>query len=522
VVVENPLACQGQIDISKISKILRSDYWAEVKEDKSLYRPLTIFFHAAICHVAGVNPFAHHLVSVVLHATCTLLVLFFLRRLLVSRLQPLLGALLFAIHPTYSEAVLMVSNRSEIVQTCACLGVLIMAHRFVFKMQSFGVQSLYRSFLPVLGIMFVQALGIFSKENAAVAPILVAIYLGMRLTKEKASSAQVTRYLIAITSSALVVLIFIVVRMQVLGTLVRTEAFSFLDNPIANQEMTVRLCTAVRVLGRYITLFFLPLDISGDYSFAQVPPVYSLLDQEFLKSLLVVFLLVLLGPLCIKKRPLIFFGIMWFFVCIFPVSNIPFPIGTIMALRLCYLPYIGLIIALSEGLAAIWHKMTPLLKNLATAVVAGYVLFFGLATFSYAYKLRTNCDFFKETVRRSPRSAKALYGFGVCALYENDLGRAIQAFDRSLKIYPNYTDAVIQLAQALETAGRLEDAIAHLRGFIAQHPDDIRAKLSLGKMLARNGRFLEARAVFLGILDSHPGQADAKEYLRRLHQWLQK
>jgi hypothetical protein len=514
VVAQNPIVCQGQIDIYKI---LRSDYWAQVKEDKSAYRPLTILLHAGICHVAGAKPFVHHLVSIVLHATCAVLVLFFLRRLFVDKRQAFITALFFAIHPTNSEAVIIVSNRSEIVQACACLGVLIIAERFVFWVSARSrVQSLYKSILFILGMMFVQALGVFSKENAAVAPLLVASYLAVILAQQKMTSVHLVRAILAVAFPAMVVLLYILIRLQILGSLVRYEAFSFLDNPIASQDISVRLCTVIAVLGRYIMLFFLPVGISGDYSFAQIPPIHSFLDPGFLTGSLLLCVLVGLAFLCLKTRPLVSFGILWFLVSIFPVSNIPFPIGTIMALRLCYLPNIGLMIASSEGVMAIWHRMTPLLKRVASAVLAGYALFFALATFGYAHKLRTNCDFFEETVRRSPRSAKALYGYGVCALDRNDLGRAIMAFDQSLRMYPDYTDAVIQLAQALETAGRLEDAIAHLRSFITQHPDDTNAKLSLGKILARNGRFSEARVVFQEILDAHPERADAREYLRRL------
>lgn len=508
------MVCQGDIDTYKI---FQSDYWAEVKEDKSAYRPLTILLHATICHLAGTNPFTHHLVNVVLHATCTLLVLFFLRRLFANRTQPFLGALLFAIHPTYSEAVIMVSNRSEIVQTCACLVVLMLAERFVFSPHHPSrIYSLAKHALIVLGLMVVQAIGVFSKENASVTPILVASFLIVKLTQGKMTSLHRVRAILAVAFVAIVVLFYIFIRLEVLGNLVRVQAFSFLDNPLASQEMCVRLCSAVSVLGRYILMFFLPLGISGDYSFAQIIPTDSFLDPGFLIGSLLLLVLAGIGTLCLKKRPLTSFGIVWFFVSIFPVSNIPFPIGTVMALRLCYLPYIGLIIATCEGVMAVWPRMTPMLKLLSKGIFVGFVVFFATTAFDYASVLRTNCDFFRETARRSPHSAKALYGFGVCALQEDDLGRAIVAFDQALRIYPDYTDAVIQLAQALEAAGRLEDAVGHLNNFIARHPDDIKSRLALGKLFARNKRFSEARTVFQEILKAHPEHPDAREYLQRL------
>ncbi|MEE8575374.1 MAG: hypothetical protein V3T30_08170, partial [Thermodesulfobacteriota bacterium] len=88
----------------------------------SNWHPLTIISHAVDCAVWGLNPFGHHLTSVILHSINALLVFVLVVRLLglasikVNILfAAVLTALLFGVHPMRVESVAWVSERKDVL-----------------------------------------------------------------------------------------------------------------------------------------------------------------------------------------------------------------------------------------------------------------------------------------------------------------------------------------------------------------------------------------------------------------------
>ncbi len=525
VVAHNPLVCGGDLDVGRI---FRSDYWAGVFQDeRSAYRPLTILLHAAVCHVAGAVPAAHRALNLLFHALVAFLVfLVFLRALAPTRGPPLAAALAsaaFAVHPLNSEAVIFVSNRSEIVGTAASLGVLLLVHAYVFRPAP--VSRRRRDFAGIAllaGIAAVQAVGIFSKENAVAAPALALLFLlgAPRGTDgdDRPARLPLQRAGVALAFSLAAIGAYLAARAVVLGGLYHGTGFSILDNPLAHAATLDRIRTAFAVLGRYLALFVAPLHLSADYSFAQIPPVTAWADPSFLVGAVSCAALAGVGVLSVRRSPVVALGIAWFLVAIFPVSNLAFPIGTIMAERLCYLPGIGLFLAVAAGAAgALRARTAPRTRRWAGGAAIGALAVLSGLTLQRIAETRTNCGFFERTAEASPRSAKALYGLGICALDRGqDLGPAIAAFDRSLRIYPDYEDAAIQLAQALERTGHLDDAVARLGGFVGAHPNATQARFALAKLLARNGRRDEARLLFDELVTRHPDHPEFREFRRRL------
>src|SRR3972149_10838390 len=95
-----------------IPKYFTGDVWSfrNPGEPKSnYYRPVQLLAYLGLYQVAGLNPFAYHLVNVLLHVACTWLVFLVARRLLQEQGLSLAAALLFATHPIHTEAVAWVA-----------------------------------------------------------------------------------------------------------------------------------------------------------------------------------------------------------------------------------------------------------------------------------------------------------------------------------------------------------------------------------------------------------------------------
>ncbi len=520
IVVRNPVVCGPSLDVGRI---FGSDYWADLRpNENSAYRPLTILLHAVTCQVAGAEPAIHRALSLLFHGLNAVLVFFLLRRLLGTGRREwaatVLGSVAFAVHPLNSEAVLFLSNRSDLVAATSCLGVMLLALELVFRpgppgrVDRTGVAQL-------VGIAVVQAFGIFSKESAVAAPVLagmVTLLAWGTLPAPSRGRFPWVRLGLALVASAAAINMYLAARSGVLGGLYRGAGYSALDNPLVLAPFADRARTAIEILGRYVGLFFAPTHLSADYSFAQIMPITSWLAPPFLAGAAVCVALVAVGLLCLRRLPVVTLGVAWYLVALFPASNLAFPIGTIMGERLTYLPGIGLFLALAGAGAASASRLSPMVARVLGLAAVGVVLELSVLTGLRGQETATNCGLFDRTAEASPDSAKARFGVGICALEQDDLNRAIEAFDRALRLYPDYGEAAIQLAQALERAGYLPDAVDRLGRFLETHPTATGVQFTLAKILARAGRSDESRAVLSGLIARFPDRSDFREALRHL------
>jgi Flp pilus assembly protein TadD len=83
----------------------------------------------------------------------------------------------------------------------------------------------------------------------------------------------------------------------------------------------------------------------------------------------------------------------------------------------------------------------------------------------------------------------------------------------SLRLAPNYPEAVLQLAALRTQAGAPNDAISDVEHFINDNPRSIRARTILGSALMAAGRVPEADEAFHEVLRLSPGNAEA-------HYWI--
>ncbi|HEX2679506.1 MAG TPA: hypothetical protein VHM19_22800, partial [Polyangiales bacterium] len=112
-------------------RALTGDFWQtsiDIGSQSSYYRPLVSLAYYAQFQLFGVDPFGYHVVSLLLHASCVLLVLDWL----LARLAPehagraaafgaFAGAAWFAFHPTRSESVSWISGCTDLWMTLLVL-----------------------------------------------------------------------------------------------------------------------------------------------------------------------------------------------------------------------------------------------------------------------------------------------------------------------------------------------------------------------------------------------------------------
>jgi tetratricopeptide (TPR) repeat protein len=181
-------------------------------------------------------------------------------------------------------------------------------------------------------------------------------------------------------------------------------------------------------------------------------------------------------------------------------ANVLFPIGTIKAERLLYLPSVGWVLACG-WLAArtATHRGAGLLVALAllTAVYGG-------RTWLRNRDWRDNGTLFVATLRDAPDSAKAHFNAGVVLEKSAQFDEALIQYRQALEIYPRYADAARGIGNTDEKKGIDGAALHWYEDALQRDPALVKAHLQIGEIRARRGEYDAAKAAYLTGLATEP------------------
>lgn len=212
----------------------------------------------------------------------------------------------------------------------------------------------------------------------------------------------------------------------------------------------------------------MPTTLSADYSYQQIRLVMGLPDWRAWVALLVTATAVVATRYHRPSRlPLALWAVPFL-----ATANVLFPIGTMMAERLVYLPSLGLCL----GAAMLARRLRPAALWAGLAVI---VVVFGARTTVRNLDWRDADAFYPTLVETAPRSARAWYSLGVLHVSRDRDAEALPAFDRAIAIFPAYPEAFNNRGNVLVSLGRLEEAKESYRQALRFDPGHSGAAASL-------------------------------------------
>jgi tetratricopeptide (TPR) repeat protein len=428
--------------LRQIARIWTSGYWPDPR-GQELYRPISKSLWALIWAMGGgVHAALYHAFGLVLGVAVVLLLYRFLLEVETPTRTAFIAALLFALFPIHTDATTSVVGSAELLAAALALGALILfwRHRTV----------------PAL-VLF--ALAVFSKESAAAFAALPAL-LPRKDVRARAS--------LLAAGGALAIIAAAVVAHQAVS---RSSQIPAIDNPTALTGPRPRILTALWVQCLYLFKTVLPVSLSADYSYKQIPLVMGLDDWRAWAGLALAgaALVVALGYREFR------FPVLAYAALFSVTSNVLFPIGTIMGERLTYAPSVGVALLLATLMARSRHWRTVLV---ATALV------FGTRTAVRNLDWINAERFYTRLVETSPDSAKSHYSFGVLRASRGDDLGAIEAYDQAIAIFPAYSEAFHNRGNALARLGRREEAMASYRQCLRFDPGHAGALSNLMELQA--------------------------------------
>src|SRR4051794_38362298 len=473
-------------------------------------RPLVNLSLAVNYYFGGADPFGYHVFSVLVHILTAILLWALVRRTLIlpyfgqrfdtsAGWLALAAAMLWALHPLVTEAVIYATQRSEQMMAFFYLATIYCSLRY-WTTLSLPFEQKPKTGFPqptknrqrtvwlVLTILACLA-GMGSKEVMVSAPLMVLLYERTFIARSLKNALRKSWPLyigLALTWSLLLIVS--------LRAPYGTAAGFGVGVPVQHYWLT-----QAKVFLMYLKLCFWPSPLLIHYEL----PYFKTFAESWMFVLPVCILGVVTLVLLWRNHAAGYLGAAVFAI-LAPTSLIPIRLE-MAAERRMYLPLAAVVILIVIG--GYWLAQTARPKskstrnsaqawNLWTAASALLVILLGLIFCGASIKRLASYDsemaLWKEVLQHQPNNIVAHNNVGLILTNAGRLQEAIEELRATLAIKPNYTYGLNNLGKALLEANQLPEATETLESAVRLDPEFFQARNNLGIALVRAGRPQEA------------------------------
>ncbi len=449
--------------LANTGEILTSPYRGRVPPQRSPYRPLTSLTYALNWSMGSGSPLPFHGFNVALHAANTALVTILLTTLGAAPLLALLGGAIFAVHPVHVEAVANSVGRGDALMALFVLsGALVYLHRFRSEWIRVGLVGL------------AYALALAAKESGVVLPALLVILTllfphGARQAGQAPGDGDpihgapaLSPQLPLFAALAGVLLLYLALRHQVLGTLVHRDAAPY----IVALPASLRLSTAVANVTEFARLFLFPADLVADYGPGVILPT-GIGALRFWVGSGVLLAMGMLAVASLRRSPWIVLGIAWIALSLAVVGNVLFPVGVWIAERTLYLPSVGVsLLAVGAGQygVGLLRESPPRLRWSAVGAVTLLLVLGGARTWTRNAAWRDTEAVFMTLAEEHPEAFRAQWWMGMRLIDAGQQDRGLEWLEQAIDLNPNELRLQLAFVRGLLMAERSEEALALVSG----------------------------------------------------------
>jgi protein O-mannosyl-transferase len=467
------------------------------------------------------SPTGYHLVNLLLHIGCVVLVLKILRLLRIPGAE--LAAILFALHPVNVETVAWIAERKNTLS-----GVFGLAATLSYL--KFDESRSRQSYALVLGLFL---LALLSKTAIVTLPVAWLVICWWK------------RGVISWRRDVVPVIPFFFLSAAA-GLMTRWVEYS----NIAYRARTLDLSLVDRCLIAGRAFWFQLRNLLWPSNLMFVYPRWEInagVWWQYLFPIAVLGLLVILWSLRRWSRaPLA--GVLVYAVLLLPslgFLNIYFFLYSFVADHWQYLACLGIITPCASGIVLLvgrlqrwqawlepgitlplagllfiltWQqsRMYTDIETLYRTTIARnpgcWMAYCNLGNILYqANRIPEAMDLFKQALKIKP--AVAHYSLGNALVLTGRTSEAIDQFKQALRINPDYAEAHNNLGSALILTGRTPQAIDEYKQALRINPDYAHAHNNLGNALVQTGRTPQAIDQFKQALRMNPNSADAHNKL---------
>lgn len=443
----------------------------------NFYRPVQEISNMIDWFLWGKVPFGFHLTNTILHALVAVLVFLFLFYLAGDIFIAGIASLLWAVHPVHTEGVAYIAGRADSLYSLFMLLSLVLFVIFVN-----GTKEKKKILGAYLFSLICFILSLLSKEIVLTMPVLIFLYLFYFLRKTEHNNVY-KKLRWSWAPYAVIVVVYGFLRKSVLDFSDIAPQSVFVKIPLG-----YRLVTFFRTVVIYFKLLIWPTDLHMERT---LEISNSIFEPSAIFAMLIIGLLVWGLIKTYKKNRLISFGIAWFFVNLFPVSNI-IPINSFLAEHWIYMASMGIFLMVAVGAAYIYREKLPrgpVFRISYIGLLAIIIALYGRAAMIRNLDWKDEISFFNSTLKYHPRNARLYLNLGNTYYEKGQLDEAIAQYRKSIEINPKYAVAYGNIASANLHRGNLKEAERNLLLAIKMKHNYPIAHYNLGIVYFQKGNY---------------------------------
>ena len=465
--------------------------------DFSGFRRLTFMTYGLNVYLGGMNPLSFHIVNVLIHAINVALIYMLLMHFAGGVQYPAaVGALIFAVHPLFTEAVSYVSGRySALCGTFYFLAVLTFIKGLdteVTKKRIF-----WFSVTAISGVLAWHA-----KQDALALPVTLAALTWISGSKK---NWKVLTPLVGALALAL-----FYYRDSLLALFRNVGANTALVAAGADPALpfpTYLWAYVSSIVGYYVPRLIVPL---GPFSLSAdpyVPTVESWFSPEFIFSAAVLGGLSWLIVQGSKFDRWVMAGVVTLIVS--PLTAYAFsPLADPVLEHRAYIPGLGIAV-LWGWLARSGFRRYGKASVVGILVVAGL---FSIMTVRRNVVWKDNLTFWETLEADSSENARPHLNLGQQFQSSGRIDEAIREYQHALEIRPNLVAASSNLAAILLNRGQFDEAEPVLLDLTRTSPSFAEGWVNLGALYMNRREFDQALAAYDRALEADPNSAAAFLY----------
>jgi len=439
------------------------------------YRPLQNLSYLIEFQIWGLAPWGYHLTNTLLHLLNSWLVYGLILKLCSNGKAAFLAGLFFVIHPINVEAVTYISSRANLLAS-------------FFLLLSFWLYLRPSKAGSLISFIF----ALLAKEFVLIFPALVFLY-EVCYGKKRKGKLHLKNTLWKLIPYFAVSFIYIVLRL----TYLNFEPHS--STTLSTLSLLERSLGFLKAFAVYIKLLILPFPLHMERSLI-VPN--SIWDPLLLLSLLI---LALWTGILLKYRHsshILFFSF-WFFLSLFPVSNL-YPINASLAEAWLYEPSFGWFALIGLLGSYLWERKRFFLSFFLVAF-----LFYSFLTFQQNKYWQDEYTFYTHTLKFSPMSARIHQNLATWHKKEGDYEKAVSYYAKAIRINPQFAEAYNNLGVLFISSKDYDNALPLIQKAIQLEPTNSVPYHNLGKTYLMQKKFNLSKKAFQEAIKLYPYSAES-------------
>lgn len=461
----------------------------------------------------GLNPFYFHLSTFIFFIILCVMLFFIYKQILAQthkdfdvKYVVLFGVAWYALHTANAETINYIISRSDVLSTFFIVASFLIYIRW---------PNLRNKFLYIIPAF----IGVFAKETVLV--LLIVLFFYIILFEKSLSIKQLftkEHYTEIFKTIGKLLPLLLVVGATQIYTLSKIDAIDGISNPLGPYILTQSY-----VWLRYLTAFFLPLNLSADTDWTVIN---NLTDERIIIGVIGVIMLIWVIFKTSEKAETrsISFGLVWFAAALLPTSLAPF--AEVTNDHRMFFPFIGLILSMITAILLLLKKYQLQWNNnnfFKSAVIFTAFLIVGLNAYGVHQRNKIWKDgetLWLDVTIKSPLNGRGMMNYGLTQMAKGNYTVAEEYFNKAVIHLPYYSTLYVNIGVLKSATHQPKLAEDNFKKALALEPNAINSYSYYARFLNESNRLQEAQKMGEKALEINPSSLFTLNILLNVYQKL--